>query len=225
MPNHRLLGVPILLWILFFAFADLMLALPSIDLNLSRLFFDSEQGFAINGLWWERVLYRSLDPVLILVVIALLGAWWWRRRSEKSTDIRPQAGPSGRQVGLLLLLLALVPGLLVNQGLKEHLGRARPVDLAQFGGDKSFTPAFIPSDQDGGSFSSGHAAAAFFLAVVAAELATVRSGWFALALAYALAIGLLRIASGGHFLSDVLASGFFVWIGYLMLRARFKSPQ
>jgi lipid A 4'-phosphatase len=160
---------------------------------------------------WERLLYRSLNLVLIAVILMLILAWW---RGREFGGV-----PRGRQLLLLLALLALVPGLLVNQGFKEHLGRARPVDLAEFGGTRAFTPALVPSDQDGGSFSSGHAAAAFFLVAVAAELAGVRRLWFALALAYALAISLLRVASGGHFPSDVIASGFFVWIGYLMLGA------
>jgi membrane-associated phospholipid phosphatase len=43
--------------------------------------------------------------------------------------------------------------------------------------------------------------------------------WAWLALLYALLLGLVRIAVGGHFLSDVIASGFFVWIGWFMLAA------
>ncbi|MBK1648834.1 phosphoesterase PA-phosphatase [Rhabdochromatium marinum] len=219
MAKDQLLGVPYWLWIAFFACADLMLAFPELDLAISRMFFDPQAGFVINGLWWERLLYHSLDVVLITVLVVLLIAWWRGRQPPRCPDRRADhcGPPTGRQLLLLLALLALVPGLLVNQGLKEHLGRARPVDLSIFGGTKSFTPAFVPSTQDGGSFSSGHAAAAFFLVVVAAELRSVRSIWFVLALSYALSIGLIRIASGGHFLSDVLASALLVWIGYRVL--------
>lgn len=217
------LGVPLWLWITFFCFADGFLAFPRIDLVVSGLFFDPETGFWSYGLWWERLLYHSLDLVLIAVMIGLIATWWGdRARIAKGRERR---GPQGRQLVLLVALLALVPGLLINQGLKENLGRARPINLAEFGGNQVFTPAFVPSSEEGGSFSSGHAAAAFFLVVVAAELASVRSGWFVLALAYALAIGLARIASGGHFVSDVLASAFLVWIGYLMLASRFHRPS
>jgi lipid A 4'-phosphatase len=222
MLQTRLFGVPILIWILCFAGADLMLAFPGLDLAVARLFYDTQAGFAINGLWWERLLYRSVGPVLILTVLALLFGWWrWRRLPAAG---RPARGLSGQQLALLLTLLALVPGLIVNQGLKEHLGRARPVELVEFGEDKTFTPAFIPSDQEGGSFSSGHAAAAFFLVAVAAQWASVRSGWFVLALGYALVISGLRMASGGHFLSDILTSAALVWIGYWMLVAIFRRP-
>ncbi|MBK5970226.1 phosphoesterase PA-phosphatase [Thiorhodovibrio winogradskyi] len=221
--QQRLLGAPLWLWIAFFAFADIFLAFPQLDVAVSSVFFDSKAGFWINGLWWERLLYYSLDVVLVAVVIGLIAAWWrGRRRASKG---RSRQGPSGRQLALLIALLVLVPGLLVNQGLKENLGRARPINLTDFGGSQIFTPAFIPSPEQGGSFSSGHAAAAFFIVVVAAELASARSIWFALALGYALAIGFIRIASGGHFLSDVIASAFFVWIGYFMIRAQRHRRQ
>ncbi|EIC20282.1 phosphatase PAP2 family protein [Thiorhodovibrio frisius] len=217
MTQNRLFGAPMALWIAFFAFSDLMLAFPALDLTVSGWFFEPQAGFVAEGIWWERLLYYSIDVVLIGLILALVFAWWrGRARVKKGLGRR---GPSGRQLVLLLALLALVPGLLVNQGLKENLGRARPISLAEFGGTQRFTPAFVPSDEGGGAFSSGHAAAAFFLVVVAVELASARSLWFVLALAYVVAIGLSRIASGGHFLSDVMTSAFLVWIGYLMLLA------
>lgn len=217
MTQDRLFGVPIALWIAFFAFATLMLAVPELDLRISRLFFDPQAGFAINGVWWERLLHRSLNVVVIAVTLTLAIAWWRQRRSAANQG--SAHAPKARQIILLLALLVLVPGLVVNQGLKEHLGRARPVDLAEFGGTKSFSPPFVPSDQEGGSFSSGHAAAAFFLVVVAAELASVRSGWFMLAMIYAISISFVRVASGGHFFSDIMTSAFLVWIGYGVLLA------
>lgn len=216
-----MLGAPLWLWISFFVCADSFLAFPRLDLAISGLFFNDRGGFWSNGLWWERLLYHSLDVVLIGVMGGLILAWWLKR-SRNAQDSQRRV-PSGRQLVLLIALLALVPGLLVNQGLKENLGRARPVNLVEFGGTKSFTPAFVPSSEDGGSFSSGHAAAAFFLVAVAAELAGVRSYWFALALGYALAIGFARIASGGHFFSDVVSSAFFVWIGYAILSAAWPT--
>lgn len=205
--HNRLLGVPLSVWIAFFCFANLVLAFPMLDLAVSDLFFDPHAGFPINGTWWERLLYHSIDAAIAASILVLILGWWRGRKV------------SSRQLLLLLALLVLVPGILVNLGLKEHLGRARPVDVQPFGGRLEFTPAFVPTDQSGGSFSSGHAAAACFLVAVAVELARVRSAWFLLALGYAIAIGMIRIASGSHFLSDVLASGFFVWLGYLMLAA------
>ncbi|MBK1618133.1 hypothetical protein CKO42_06675 [Lamprobacter modestohalophilus] len=125
---------------------------------------------------------------------------------------------SGRQLGFLLLLLALVPGLIVNQVFKEHWGRARPIQLEPFGGHRTFTPAFVVSDQNGGSFSSGHVAAAAWLVAVPVVLFGVSSIWTGVALLYLLAMVLARMAAGAHFLSDTLTSILLVWLGFLILQ-------
>jgi membrane-associated phospholipid phosphatase len=123
---------------------------------------------------------------------------------------------TGRQLSFLLILLALVPGLLINQVFKEHWGRARPIQLEQFGGDRTFSPAFVPSDQGGGAFSSGHVAAAAWLVAVAVVLFGVQSRWTGLALLYLIAMMIARMAAGAHFLSDTLTSMMLVWLGFLI---------
>lgn len=199
--------------ILFVAFADLWLAFPQLDLAVAALFAAPEGGFTARGAPWEQLIYGSIDEALIIVGLGLIAAWAWSR-------LRRRASPrvTGRRLAFLLLLLALVPGLVVNQVLKEHWGRARPVQLEQFGGSKAFTPAFVRSDQGGGSFSSGHVAAAAWLVAVAAVLFGRRSGWTLVAFGYLLAIALARIAAGGHFLSDAVTSLLLVWLGYLILQ-------
>src|SRR5262249_62173504 len=69
---------------------------------------------------------------------------------------------------LLILLTFLVgPGLIVNSMLKQYWGRARPIEIHQFGGDAQFSRAGIPATQcrRNCSFPSGDAAAAFPLAL------------------------------------------------------------
>lgn len=205
--------------ILFVAFADLWLAFPELDLAVAALFAAPEGGFAARGAPWEQLVYGSIDKALIGIGIGLIAAWAWSR-SRRQTSPRV----TGRRLAFLLLLLALVPGLVVNQVLKEHWGRARPVQLEQFGGSKQFTPAFVLSDQGGGSFSSGHVAAAAWLVAVAAVLSGARSGWTLAAVGYLLATALARMAAGGHFLSDAVTSILLVWLGYLLLR-RFLDPH
>lgn len=205
--------------ILFFAFADLWLAFPEFDLAVAALFAAPEGGFAARGQTWEQLVYSSIDKALIGVGLGLIAAWTFSRLRR-----RPARRVTGRRLAFLLLLLALVPGLLVNQVLKEHWGRARPVQLEQFGGSKTFTPAFVLSDQGGGSFSSGHVAAAAWLVAVSVVLFGTHSGWTVLSLCYLLAIALARIAAGGHFVSDAVTSILLVWLGYLVLQ-RFLDPH
>jgi len=199
--------------ILFVALADLWLAFPQIDLSVANLFSTPEGDFAARGASWEQFMYGSIDELLLVVGLGLIGAWIIGRR-------RQQAGRvvTGRRLAFLLLLLALVPGLIVNAILKEHWGRARPIQLEQFGGNRAFTPAFVVSDQGGGAFSSGHVAAAAWLVAVPVVLFGFGSTWTTLALLYLLAMVLARMAAGAHFLSDVLTSILLVWMGFLMLQ-------
>jgi len=199
--------------ILFVALADLWLAFPQIDLSVANLFSTQEGDFAARGASWEQLMYGSIDELLLVVGLGLIGAWIIGRR-------RQQAGRvvTGRRLAFLLLLLALVPGLIVNAILKEHWGRARPIQLEQFGGNRAFTPAFVVSDQGGGAFSSGHVAAAAWLVAVPVVLFGFGSTWTTLALLYLLAMVLARMAAGAHFLSDVLTSILLVWMGFLMLQ-------
>jgi lipid A 4'-phosphatase len=186
----------------------LCLLFPSLDLGVSGLFYTPGAGFEIHGAWYERVVYHSIEYLLPLVGLGLILAWVYGRRAA------PQAPKlvTGRQLTFLLVLLAVGPGLIVNQGMKENWGRSRPAQLVEFGRDKQFTRAFELSDQGGKSFPSGHAAAASYLVVVAFSIAVRRRRWLKLALAYAAAVGVARIASGGHFLSDVLVSALTVWV-------------
>ncbi len=212
MTQQKSLGVPIAIWIAFFVFADLMLLFPQIDLLISGLFFTPGLGFTLKGQLWERTLHESVPVLMVLVNLSLIALWWFNRRSG-----RQLLGFSGRKLAFLLCLLILVPGLLVNQTLKEHWGRARPATVLEFDGSKGFTLPFVISDQGGGSFSSGHVAAAAYLIAVAATLMGRRSVWVGIALVYTLLVGFARMASGGHFFSDVMTSLFLVLIGYLVL--------
>jgi lipid A 4'-phosphatase len=210
--SQRLLSVPIWLWIAFVGFADLMLLFPQIDLAVSRWFYQPGAGFALAGVWWERILYHSVRWLMIGVNLGLIGLWLYNRRSG-----RQLLGFTRRKLVLLLCLLALVPGLVVNSVLKEHWGRARPVKTVELGGYLQFSPAFARSDQGGGAFSSGHVAAAAYLVAVAAVLGNGRLLWIALAVGYTLLVALVRIGAGGHWLSDAVTSMFLVGIGWMML--------
>ena len=184
------------------ALALLFVLVPDIDLAFSGLFYDVGAGFTQNGAPWERVLYESVGVLLV-------GAF--------------RKGPFGRQgrvAALLLLVLALGPGLVVNGILKEHWGRARPRDVTEFGGERHFTPAFVISDQceRNCSFTAGHPSAGFALAALGYAYVSRRRRWavFAAATGFGLLVGLARVAAGGHFLSDVLFSGIIV-IGLTIL--------
>jgi len=211
--KERLLLVPVGVWMAFFALASVLVALPGIDLRLAGLFFTPGEGFAFDDTPLERFVYHSVEWLTLWGNLALVALWVYGRVAR---SVRWRL--SGRQLTCLLLSLAIGPGLIVNGLFKEHWGRARPVQVAQFGGERTFSPAFIPSDQGGGSFSSGHAAAAFYWMAVAALLSGRRRRlWLGLAVSYGVLVGLVRMAAGGHYFSDVVVSFFVVLILTLML--------
>jgi lipid A 4'-phosphatase len=223
--------------ILFFALADLWLAFPQLDLAVAGLFWTPEGNFAARGALWEQLMYHSIDKLLVVIGLGLIGAWVIGRRHDV-TNVRRActvqvpihryaskrfigsiaSRVTGRRLAFLLLLLALVPGLVVNTLFKAHWGRARPIQLEQFGGQRAFSPAFIVSDQGGGAFASGHVAAAAWLVAVPVVVCGVGSLWTGLALLYLLAMVLARMAAGAHFLSDALTSVLLVWVGFLILQ-------
>ena len=204
------------------ALALLFVLVPGIDLAFSGLFYEVGAGFTQNGALWERVLYESIDWIVgaavvgsvCVLVVGLFRPGPIRRR--------------GRVAALLLIVIALGPGLVVNGILKEHWGRARPRDVTEFGGDRRFTPAFVISDQceRNCSFTAGHPSAGFALAALGYAYVSRRRRWQVLAAAtgFGLMVGLARVAAGGHFLSDVLFSGIIVIGLTVLLGSRWIGP-
>jgi membrane-associated phospholipid phosphatase len=130
----------------------------------------------------------------------------------------------------LTATFALGPGLIVNEGFKAHMHRPRPVHVRDFGGAASFRP-FYRADGDCAkncSFASGETAAAFWmLAPAALAPPPWRAGAVGMALLFGTATGMLRVAAGGHFLSDVLFSGWLMGllvIGFWYATRKYAWP-
>jgi len=203
----RFLRVPFRVWIAFALVTALFVFYPEIDLAASRFFFTPGVGFETRGTPVERLIYHSVGFLLVVGNISLI-VWLVLARFTN----RLQAWFTAKELAFLLLLLALGPGLIVNGLLKGNWGRARPIDLAQFGGSYRFTAAFVLSDQEGRSFSSGHTAASAYWIVVVLLIAPQRIWLLGVAIAYSLAVSWMRMATGGHFMSDVVTSYFIVAI-------------
>lgn len=191
----------VLLHLLLFALAALVFTTwPEIDLQVARHFYrvgwwiGSEQP-GIDG-------FRQLLSVIVFTLpIAVLALWLLGRWLG-----RPGGG---RAVLVLVLSLALGPGLLINAGLKENWGRARPSQIVEFGGDRVFTPALLPANEcrRNCSFASGEVAMAFGLLTLA--WLAHRRRWLAMlpGLALGVGMGVARMSAGAHFLSDAVFAG------------------
>lgn len=206
----------------------LFLLAPGLDLAVSAAFHQRGAGFPLAADDALRALRRSSTWVMGSVLVAVLIAAFGRREWTAGW------GEGRRRRGLCLLAaFALGPGLLVNGLLKGVWGRARPVNVVEFGGDDPFAAAWKFSDGclSNCSFTSGEASSAAW--TVIAALALMPRSWRpvggAAILIYGLALSLNRVAFGGHFLSDVVLSWLLtlltaILIGRLMRTAPGALP-
>jgi lipid A 4'-phosphatase len=189
----------------FLLFSLLITALPGIDLAISRLFFHGG-AFPLDP--WQRQVHVGLNYFLWISLTTVIAIYLHNRLLKRSL-----CSIDGKRVLYLLFVLIVGAGLIVNAGLKDNFGRARPRDVAEFGGAKQFTPAYVISGEcrTNCSFSSGDAAGGFFALALALAL-TRRRAIFAAAAAVGVLVSLARIASGAHFFSDTVVSFFIMLI-------------
>ncbi|HAZ61685.1 MAG TPA: hypothetical protein DCY89_08940 [Gammaproteobacteria bacterium] len=181
----------------------LVTVFPGLDLIVSRFFFDPDaRAFPLQGHPLASAAHEAVQALPELLAGAfLLTALVW---------------PARRKAALFLLAAGVAgPILLANTLLKDHWDRARPRDVAEFGGQARFTPAWLPASEctRNCSFVSGDGALGFYLHTFFYVLpprfrrTVFVAGFFGTGTLF----GGLRVAMGAHFLSDVL------WAGALML--------
>lgn len=189
--------------------AGAFIALPGIDIFASGLVFRDGAWLLPRESSWLYPIYVGLPRLgqLLFIVIASL---WALSRFDRFGKVYAK-----RQVLTFLLAGIIVgPVLVVDVGLKDHSGRARPINVQAFGGAKQFTPAFIPADQctHNCSFVSGHVVGTSFLMAFGwLGTSLQRRRWLVGSLVAASIVGIARIIPGGHFLSDVLFAWLFVY--------------
>ena len=184
---------------------------PDLDLKLAALFYDP----ARHGFW------RSHDPTYLRLrdastwLVALVAAPAVVALLLKLLRPRRPLVVPGRAIVLMLLTLALAPGVLANLLLKEHWDRPRPIDVAEFGGAEHFRPWWDPRGDcpKNCSFIAGEPSGAFWtLSAAAVAPPPWRAFAYGAALAFGAAVGVLRMAAGAHFFSDVVFAGVFTFL-------------
>lgn len=189
----------------FLLFSLVVAVFPTIDISISRLFY---QGGFPRDQWWQAFLHDSLNWFLGLSLGSVTAIYAINRIFK-----RRFFAIDGKRVAYLFLVLIIGAGLIVNWTLKDNFGRARPRDVAEFGGHKTFTPAFVISREcrTNCSFSSGDAAGGFFSLALVFALARRRRAALVAGLAIGAVESMARISSGAHFFSDTGVS-FFVML-------------
>jgi lipid A 4'-phosphatase len=203
---------PASLWFYACAFGLLatmvFLWFPKIDLSISGAFHVHSGTFSGQSLQWVQALRGSFTGAFYLsVAISLAGLVLTRNRTRRWLSL------DDKQWLFLAICLGMGPGVLANVVLKDHWGRARPKQVVEFGGAKTFTPPIIPTDQcaNNCSFVSGEAAAIFMpfyaLGLIVPQWTTTL---LVAGTVCGIAAGFVRVAQGAHFLSDVIFAGVFM---------------
>jgi lipid A 4'-phosphatase len=187
---------------------------PSWDMAIARYFY--QKGQFMTTPFYDFVFQYASYPAFAVAFSALMPLFVpclkkWRAAS-----------------GVLLLSMALGAGLITHTLLKDRWGRPRPRQLMEFGGHQPFRPYYLPNffhqPEPSKSFPCGHCTMGFYF--FALGLVCQRRGLRYLSYAIAVALGLLlgftRMAQGGHFLSDVLASALIMWLVAGLLVRLFK---
>ena len=189
-----------------------------IDIWVSAHFYDAKTDTWPLGdqvPWWH--IYHTVSVLSLSWTIGLL-LWMALTSAAGQRKLR-------RRIGLVLCAWVLVPGVLINAVLKAHSGHSRPAELAVFGGQHEYSPPWQWHRPNAGqSFPSGHAAAGFFPLVLAFVSGwRYRLWWVVFGICSGGVVGAARVVAGGHFLSDVLWSGYLVWAGAWILAKVFQS--
>ena len=119
------------------------LAFPKIDLSISGAFYVRKGTFSGQSLRLVQVLRGSFSGAFYLVIGAsLVGLVLTRHRARRWLNL------DRKQWLFLAICLSMGPGILANVVLKDHWGRARPKQVVEFGGAKTFTPPLIPTGRE-----------------------------------------------------------------------------
>jgi len=205
----------------------ILFGLTDLDRELASLFFrpanaDSPWPYARMPI--GRLVYHSapfLTAALSLTALAGL-AWGFVRRRQSHYR---------RYAGFVLLAVALGPGLVINGILREQWGRPRPRQTEQFGGEYAHHRVHEPgASRKCKSFPCGHSSVGFAFCVFYFLLRRSRRKAAFLALSVSILMGLVlgiaRMADGGHFSSDVLWSGYIVFlVAWLLYYFVLRIPQ
>lgn len=204
---------PFLPWLLPLFFLLLFTPFSScLDMQISAYFYENGHFFENRATYlfyqygeWPAFITAGIAGFLLLFSLFIPRLKKWRG-------------------GMLTLFLTLIigAGILINSVFKEYWARPRPKQIEAFGGPYAFQPFYAPklrstnNEESQKSFPSGHAAMGFYFIALILVGRRYRNGWIlgaGIFLTLFMGLGLMftRIAQGGHFFSDTVASLCIMW--------------
>ena len=198
----------------FFAFFVLLFFLfPNLDIHFSKLFFYEEKFISEKHIFIKNLRSFLKDFMIVISVFSLLLIVAGLLFKKKVFFLKSRTK-------LILLGFIVGPvigcGLIANFYFKDNWGRARPINIQEFGGDKIYAKPFIISDQckKNCSWIGGEASAAF--SFITGTIILKNPIYLIINLIFGIVVSLCRIAMGGHFLSDnIFAMIFMIYLAIL----------
>lgn len=198
-----------LLVLLFLAVStSLLFWFTNLDMQVAALFY--HPGHSIAD-WpyrhWPllKFLYDYAFPFTVIAGLSALTVYTSSHFHSFTRRFR-------RRALYILLVIAIGPGLMVNLIVKDHWGRPRPVHIQQFGGQYAYVPPAKLGHTPDKSFVCGHCSVGYSFFVLYFLSQNYKAVYFILTLALAWIMGFTRMTAGGHFLSDILWSGYLVFL-------------
>lgn len=203
---------------------------PDLDLTFANYFFNqqtkqfSSHPFFVFMYKWGVLPGQMIGIAAILVFLL---------------SYFSQRFVSWRKPALVMILtIGVGAGLITHVFFKDHWKRPRPKQIEQFGGTESFRAFYEPNFSASGnfkSFPSGHSGIGFCFFALAIHGRRIHNvglyrGGILIALTLGIGLSLTRIAQGGHFFSDTLASACLIWMvaaisDWLLYRSSSKSDS
>ncbi|MDD2760621.1 MAG: phosphatase PAP2 family protein [Methylomonas sp.] len=194
-----------LLVLCFFALATTALfwATP-LDTQMAALFYHDGDWPYRHGAW-IKILYDYAFPFTVVSGLAALTVSIAGHYHHYTRRFR-------RRALYILLVIALGPGVVVNLVVKDHWGRPRPLHTQAFGGEYAYVPPLKIGHTPDKSFVCGHCSVGYAFFALYFLSQNHKAVYFSLALILAWTMGFTRMTSGSHFLSDILWSGYLVFL-------------
>ncbi|MDR2401683.1 MAG: phosphatase PAP2 family protein [Deferribacteraceae bacterium] len=217
MHRELILGLSPFFLIAFALFAALFRFFPNIDVAASSLFFRENSSFLLENSPVGFAVYYGVDAAATILTLFFIFYLIFSFIKRKPNFL----GLPRILVIYLALAYIIGPGIVVNELLKDKIGRARPFQTSYFMGKADFSPAFKVTEFGGkyASFVSGHAAFGFYWLSLAFPMKNRanRRKYLSAGICLGAGIGLVRIMQGKHFLSDVVFSFFFIYMSAAIL--------
>lgn len=184
-----------------------------IDIKIARWFYRPDD---VDGSWplhrWGIVspLYDYAFPFTVIAGLSALSVYVIGHFHEYTRRFR-------RRALYILLVIVIGPGVVVNLIVKDHWGRPRPVHTLEFGGTETFAPAAKMGNSTDKSFVCGHCSVGYAFFVLYFLSQNHKVLYFLITLLLAWTMGFTRMAAGGHYLSDIVWSGYLVFfVAYVL---------